>query len=252
MKASGPSPAWLRVEGLGFSYGGRPLFEDFSLELARGELVALTGASGCGKSTLLRLLAGLLRPDAGVLSLGGEDLDAPGRYVEPGDRGIGLVFQDAALFPHLTVSANILFGRPRGDPRSGAALERLASLLELEGLLGRYPHELSGGQQQRVALARALAPEPRLILLDEAFTGLDRERKRRVIPELRDKLRSLGVTVLAVSHDAEEAMLLSRRVVMLEGGRIAQDGSPEELARSPAGPAVAAFFAPLPWGGLSG
>lgn len=247
MKSDYGPRSWLRLEGLGFSYGNAELFKDFSLDVAEGETVAMTGASGCGKSTLLRLISGLLRPSAGVINLDGEILDDPGRYVEPGRRGIGLVFQDAALFPHLKVSANILFGRPAADPRSLEALNRLSILLELEGLLDRYPHELSGGQQQRVALARALAPEPRLLLLDEAFAGLDRQRKRRVIPELREKLDALGVTVLAVSHDAEEAMLLAKRVVMLDGGKIVQDGSPEELAQKPASPAVEAFFAPLPW-----
>jgi iron(III) transport system ATP-binding protein len=210
------------------------------LEIMPGAICALLGPSGCGKTTFLRLVAGLERPDAGRISVGGQVLNDGSTLVPPERRRIGMVFQDYALFPHLDVSGNVAYGLGRRPSR-----ERIAELLELVGLagLGRRPvHELSGGQQQRVALARALAPNPELILLDEPFSNLDASLRGRVREEVRRIIADAGVTALFVTHDQEEALSVAESVAMMKEGRIEQFGTPEEIYSRPATRWVAGFL----------
>ncbi|MEB3333284.1 MAG: ABC transporter ATP-binding protein [Synechococcaceae cyanobacterium] len=209
------------------------------LELAPGELLGLLGPSGCGKTTLLRLIAGFERPDRGSITLEGRPVAGDGRWLEPERRGVGMVFQDYALFPHLDAWANARFGL-----RRGADTSRVSWLLELFGLVGlerRYPHELSGGQRQRLALARALAPAPALLLLDEPFSNLDVEVRLRLRGELPAILERCGAAALLVTHDPEEALAISRRVAVLRDGCLEQCATPQELIRRPATAFVGRF-----------
>jgi iron(III) transport system ATP-binding protein len=201
--------------------------------------VGLLGPSGCGKTTLLRLIAGFERPQRGRVLLQGHEVAGPHAWLPPERRGVGMVFQDYALFPHLDAWRNVCFGlRPRQD-RARAAW--LLELLGLDGLQGRFPHELSGGQRQRLALARALAPGPAVLLLDEPFSNLDVEVRLRLRAELPAILRECGTSGLIVTHDPEEALAICDRVAVLEAGRIHQCASPRELVRAPATPFVGRF-----------
>jgi iron(III) transport system ATP-binding protein len=216
--------------------------EDFSLALAEGQIGCLLGASGCGKSTVLRCIAGLEAVDAGEIRLHGETVSRPGRTMPPEARRVGLVFQDYALFPHLTVADNIAFGlrgesRPARDARARELLEAVA----LDAAAGKYPHELSGGQKQRVALARALAPRPQLLLLDEPFSNLDVEMRERLSLEVRTVLKSLGTTALMVTHDQHEAFAMADAVGVMRGGRIEQWDSAYDLYHRPRTRFVAEF-----------
>jgi iron(III) transport system ATP-binding protein len=226
--------------------------DGLSLEVSSGEILGVLGPSGCGKTTLLRLIAGFERLDAGRIEIGGHVADDTRRVVPPERRGVGMVFQDYALFPHLTVTANIAFGlaaRPRGE-----RAERVAwalSLCGLEELADRYPHELSGGQQQRTALARALAPGARLLLLDEPLSHLDADTRRTLRDRLRALLREAGVTALLVTHDRDDAFAIADRVAVLRQGRLEQCGAPRELYTRPASVFVATLvgdgsIVPLP------
>ena len=222
-----------------FSAADPPAVDGLSLRVAEGEILALLGPSGCGKTTTLRLIAGLEDPDAGTITLRGQVVAGPGRAVPPEERGIGIVFQDYALFPHLTVADNVAFGLPRAARRG-----RVEPVLDLVGLGGfgpRYPHELSGGQQQRVALARALAPAPALMLLDEPFSNLDADLRAQMRDEVERILRTSGTTAVFVTHDQEEAFTLADRVGVLQAGRIEQLAPPQELYHRPATRFVAAF-----------
>ena len=216
-----------------------PAVDGLSLRVTEGEILALLGPSGCGKTTTLRLIAGLESPDAGTITLRGQIVAGPGRAVPPEDRGVGIVFQDYALFPHLTVADNVAFGLPRAARRS-----RVEPVLELVGLGGfgpRYPHELSGGQQQRVALARALAPAPALMLLDEPFSNLDADLRAQMRDEVERILRTSGTTAVFVTHDQEEAFTLADRVGVLNEGRSEQLAAPEDVYHHPASQFVAEF-----------
>ncbi|QAA76559.1 MAG: hypothetical protein BIP78_0793 [Candidatus Bipolaricaulis sibiricus] len=228
----------LEVRGLTKRFGPVVAVENFSLAVADGEILALLGPSGCGKTTVLRIVAGLERPDAGRVVLAGRDAtDWP-----PERRGVGLVFQSYALFPHLSVGANVAYGlRFRGGDRKGRVRELLA-LVGLSGFERRRPHELSAGQQQRVALARALAPEPRVLLLDEPLSALDAALRKDLRAELRGLLGKLGTTSLYVTHDQEEALALADRVAVMREGRVEQVASPEELYHRPKTPFVASFL----------
>ena len=234
------SPTVLTVEGVSRAYGERRAVIEASLTLEAGKITCLLGPSGSGKSTLLRLIAGLEPVDAGVIRAGDEILSRPGLAVAPERRGTGLVFQDFALFPHLTVLDNVRFGLtalPRGERR---AMRRAA--LARVGLADRakdWPHALSGGEQQRVALARSLVREPAAILLDEPFSGLDAHLKAGVRDELTAALRAAGAAVLIVTHDAAEAMMVADRLVLMDGGRIIQSGEPAECHDRPAARAAA-------------
>jgi iron(III) transport system ATP-binding protein len=216
-----------------------------SFAVAPGEVVCLLGPSGCGKSTTLRIAAGIERADSGEVWVDGRRFQAPGCWVPPEKRGIGLMFQDYALFPHLSVLRNVMFGLD-ALPRAKAQDIALAGLdrVGLRHLSNAYPHVLSGGEQQRVALARAMAPGPKLMLMDEPFSGLD----ERLRDEVRDRtmavLAEAGASALVVTHDPEEAMALASRIVLLRNGRVVQDAAPETLYAQPADIEAAAFFAP--------
>lgn len=213
-----------------------------SLEVQPGEILTLLGPSGCGKTTTLRLLAGFERPDAGVIRMGDRVVAGQGIWVPPEHRGVGMVFQDHALFPHLTVGENVVFGlhRLKRSERRGRALDVLR-ILELAHLVDRYPHELSGGQQQRVALARALAPEPLVVLMDEPFSNLDAHLRNSIRDEVTAILRRAGITTVLVSHDQRDALAISDRVAVLNQGRLEQVGSPREIYRHPESIFVATF-----------
>jgi iron(III) transport system ATP-binding protein len=228
----------IRLELVSRSFGQVRAVAGASLEVGRGEFVALLGPSGCGKTTLLRLIAGFEAPDEGTVRIG-EKVVAGGGWVPPERRHVGMVFQDYALFPHLTVARNVGYGLARHG-RDG----RVREALELVGLIGlgdRFPHELSGGQQQRVALARALAPGPSVVLLDEPWSNIDPVLRSSMRGELAAILRATGVTVLLVTHEQEEAFSLGDRVALMRDGAIVQTGSPEEIYYDPATPWAAEF-----------
>ncbi|MBK9167820.1 MAG: ABC transporter ATP-binding protein [Bryobacterales bacterium] len=223
-----------------FPGSARPAVDRVRMEADERAFLALLGPSGCGKTTLLRLIAGFESPDSGSIALGGRTVAGDGVWLPPERRGVGMVFQDFALFPHLTVSGNVRFGLGRHPE----ARWREAHVLELVGMTGlehRYPHELSGGQQQRVALARALAPQPQVILMDEPLSNLDVQMRLRLRQELRTILKSEGVTGVLVTHDQEEALSLADWVAVMHDGRIEQMGRPEEVHEAPATRFVAAF-----------
>jgi len=233
----------LAADGLWHSFGAAGVLRDVSLSLAPGEILCLVGPSGCGKSTLLRLLAGLERVQRGSIAVDGEVIADARRHVLPEKRGIGMVFQDFALFPHLSLLDNVAFGLASlpAAQRRARALEMLARV----GLGERAqdaPHALSGGQQQRVALARALAPQPRLMLLDEPFSNLDVRLRHHLRAETRQLLKEGGVASVMVTHDPDEAMFMADRIALMRAGRILQAGSPAELYHHPATPFAAEFF----------
>ena len=232
-------PPRLQVElsGLWHRYRGAASHGEWTLraidfQLRQGELVGLLGPSGCGKTTLLRLIAGFERPERGVVRIGGQEVAGSHRWLPPERRGVGMVFQDYALFPHLDAWRNACFGLKRGQDTSRAAW--LLELLGLKGLEKRYPHELSGGQRQRLALARALAPGCSLVLLDEPFSNLDVEVRLRLRAELPGVLARCGASGLIVTHDPEEALAICDRVAVLEAGHLHQCASPQEMVARPA------------------
>jgi iron(III) transport system ATP-binding protein len=234
----------VELDGLWHRYRGAASTGDWTLrdiqfQLRPGELVGLLGPSGCGKTTLLRLIAGFEQPDRGVVRIGGQEVAGPHRWLPPERRGVGMVFQDYALFPHLDAWRNACFGLRRGQDSSRAAW--LLELLGLKGLEHRYPHELSGGQRQRLALARALAPGCSLVLLDEPFSNLDVEVRLRLRAELPGVLARCGASGVIVTHDPEEALAICDRVAVLESGHLHQCASPQELVAAPATAFVGRF-----------
>lgn len=233
----------LSVERVSCRYNGHNVLEDLSLTVGENEIVCLLGASGCGKTTLLKAIAGLLPLAAGTIRLGGEILEGQGVMVAPEARQIGMIFQDYALFPHLTVAGNIAFGisqRPKGE--QAAEVARVLELVNLQGLADRYPHQLSGGQQQRVAIARALVCQPRLMLLDEPFSNIDTQVRMKLIAEIRALLKSRGIGAVFVSHSKEEAFAFADRLALFRSGHIEQVGEPERLYRRPENRFVAEFL----------
>jgi len=237
----GAGGAALRLEGLGKSYGGVTAVAGVSLAVHAGEFVTLLGPSGSGKTTTLMMIAGFVAPSAGEIMIDSR----PVARVPPEKRGLGMVFQNYALFPHMTVAANIAFplkmrGWPRAEwrPRVARALE----MVKLPGYEERFPRQLSGGQQQRVALARALVFEPRVLLMDEPLGALDKKLREHMQAEIKRIQRALGVTVLYVTHDQEEALTMSDRIVVMRDGRIEQFGTPVELYEEPANAFVADFI----------
>lgn len=233
----------LEVDRVDIAYRGHRVVEAMSFALAQGAIGCLLGPSGCGKTTLLRAIAGFEPVAAGAIRLNGEAVSTPALQVPPERRGVGMVFQDFALFPHLDVTANIGFGLRRWRAAERAA--RVAELLDLIGLAERgraYPHQLSGGQQQRVALARALAPRPRLLLLDEPFSSLDVALREELAGEVRRILRHEGSTAILVTHDQLEAFALADEIGVLQGGRLRQWDSGYNLYHRPADRFVADFI----------
>jgi iron(III) transport system ATP-binding protein len=235
--------AVLELDGVSKHFGSETVIEDLSLSVREGEILTLLGPSGCGKTTTLRLVAGLDRPDAGEVRLNGEVVSGPGKFTAPEQRGIGVVFQEFALFPHLTARENIAFGLHEWD--RGETEARVDEMLDLVGLDTQgdsYPDELSGGQQQRVALARSLAPEPAMLLLDEPFSNLDVDLRVEMREEVRRILKEAGVTAVSVTHDQEEAMSISDRVAVVNDGQIEQIGAPEQVFQHPESRFVAGFL----------
>jgi iron(III) transport system ATP-binding protein len=233
----------LKLDGLAKRFGDVDAVAGVSLDLATGEHLALIGPSGCGKSTILLMVAGLLAPDGGEILLGHRRVAGGGAWVEPDKRRVGMVFQDYALFPHLTVRSNIAFGLNRlGNTERRQRVEEVLSLVGLEALAGRFPHELSSGQQQRVALARSLAPDPAVVLLDEPFSNLDRTLRESLRLETKAVLRRAGATAVLVTHDHSEALGFGDRVAVMRAGRILQIGSPEDLFDLPEDDFVATFL----------
>ncbi|WP_366555836.1 ABC transporter ATP-binding protein [Aquibaculum sediminis] len=233
----------LVFEHVSHAYGNLRAVDDVSLSVDAGELVCLLGPSGCGKTTLLRLAAGLEVLQRGRVLIGDEVMADGQRDVPPEERSVGLVFQDFALFPHLSVQENVAFGVRKASRNERAARARAAlKQVAMEDYGEAYPHTLSGGQQQRVALARALAPQPSLMLLDEPFSGLDVQLRQEVRDETLHVLKRSGAATLMVTHDPEEAMFMADRIALMHQGRIQQIGRPEELYYQPVSAFVAAFF----------
>jgi iron(III) transport system ATP-binding protein len=233
----------LRLEGLTHAFGGRPVIDRLDLVIEAGETVCLVGPSGCGKTTTLRLAAGLEPVQIGRILIDGQVVSDRNVSRPPEQRGVGLMFQDYALFPHLSVADNVAFGLAGRAPREREI--RARDMLEQVGLLDYanvYPHTLSGGQQQRVALARALAPTPRLLLLDEPFSGLDARLREELRSDTLALLRRTGTATLMVTHDPEEAMFMADRLAVMRAGRIEQQGTAREIYDRPVNPFVAAFF----------
>ena len=236
-----PRGASLSLRGLTRRYGGAPAVDRLDLDLASGEFLTLLGASGSGKTTTLMMVAGFTPPDEGTVMLDGREI----QHLAPEKRGIGVVFQNYALFPHMTAQRNVAFPLlMRGVARAQARIEARAALdrVGLDGLGGRLPRELSGGQQQRVALARALVFSPGLLLMDEPLGALDRSLRERMKDEIRRLHCDLGMTVLYVTHDQEEALTLSDRIALMHRGRIVQVGSPADLYERPANRFAASFI----------
>ena len=232
----------MELSAVAKSFGSTRAVAGVDLEVGKGELVAVLGPSGCGKSTLLRLIAGFERPDAGEIVIGGERMAGGGSFVVPEKRRIGMVFQDYALFPHLSVERNVGFGL-EGQPAKdrAAAVARTLELVGLQHKAARFPHELSGGERQRVALARALAPEPAVVLLDEPFSNLDASLRADLRREVELILREAGATALLVTHDQEEALSLADRLAVMREGALVQVDTPERVYTLPAGRWAARF-----------
>jgi iron(III) transport system ATP-binding protein len=232
----------LEVENLRHAYGEQEVVRGLSFSVARGAIGCLLGPSGCGKTTVLRCIAGFENLQEGVIRLAGRVVSGAGVTLPPEKRRVGMVFQDYALFPHLSVAGNIAFGlhAAPADERS-ARVQELAQLVGLSAVLDKYPHEMSGGQQQRVALARALAPRPELLLLDEPFSNLDVELRERLSHEVREIIKASGATAVLVTHDQQEAFAMADEIGVLHAGRIQQWDSPYNLYHRPANRFVADF-----------
>ena len=235
--------AVMELEGVTKRYGSETAVRDLSVSVRDGELLTLLGPSGCGKTTTLRMLAGLERPSEGTITLADDEVAGPSTYVKAEERGVGIVFQDFALFPHLSVRENVAFGLTNHDTdETEDRVDELLDLVDMPGMGDRSPDQLSGGQQQRVALARSLAPEPDILLLDEPFSNLDVRLRVEMREEVRRILKEAGVTAVSVTHDQEEALSISDRVAVLEDGRLEQIGDPESVFEHPESRFVASFL----------
>ena len=230
----------ISVTGVSVSFGDAVALDDFSLDVPQGSLVALVGPSGCGKTTALRVIAGFEHPDSGTVAIRDTIVVGAGKDIPPEKRNVGMVFQEYALFPHVSVAENVGYG-VRGADR----VQRVHDVLKLVGLEdhgSRFPHELSGGEQQRVALARALAPAPDVVLLDEPFSNLDAPQRERMRRELRRILRGAGATAVFVTHDQAEALAIADVIAIMSDGRIVQSGIPDDVYAQPINPWVARFL----------
>lgn len=237
---SGIAARGVDVRGVHKSFGDTDVLHDIDLSVEPGTSLALLGPSGCGKTTLLRLIAGLEHPDEGEVMVGTQVMAGPSTWVPPEKRNVGMVFQDWALFPHLTVGKNVGYGLDRAE-RKGTRINEALDMVGLADLVDRMPDTLSGGQQQRVALARAIAPRPSVLLLDEPFSNLDSALRVGVRTEVHRLLIDLGITSIFVTHDQEEAFVLGDEVAVMSGGRIEQIGSPQAIYQTPSSPWIASF-----------
>ena len=233
----------LSITDLTCQYEQQVVLESLSLNVEKGRIVCLLGASGCGKTTLLKAIAGLIPLSSGTLSLSGQLLDDSENIIAPEERNIGMIFQDYALFPHMTVAENIAFGlREKTKAEKKQRVEEMLSLVRLSGYESRYPHQLSGGQQQRVAIARSLAYQPDLLLLDEPFSNIDTQVRHDLIREIRSIFKSQGVTAIFVTHSREEAFAFADKMAVMNHGVIEQFGSASELYYQPSSKFVADFL----------
>ena len=233
----------LEIQNLEIAYTNGPVVQDLSMTLPRGSIGCLLGPSGCGKTTVLRTIAGFEKARSGHISLHGQSVDSNGTFVPPEKRRTGMVFQDYALFPHLTVGRNVAFGLQKLP--AGVIKEQVRDLLEkvgLEDLEDSYPHELSGGQQQRVALARALAPQPEILLLDEPFSNLDATLRESLVHDVRNIIKSTGATALLVTHNQSEAFAMADEIGVMSSGKLLQWGTAQDLYHRPACRKVAEFI----------
>jgi iron(III) transport system ATP-binding protein len=236
-------PAEITFEDVVHSYGELRALDGISLSVAPGELICLLGHSGCGKTTLLRVAAGIEAPSSGRVLMDRWEVSGPRAFVPPEERGIGLMFQDYALFPHLSVLQNVAFGlRDLSSAEAETAARRALARVGLERAADDYPHTLSGGEQQRVALARSIAPRPGVLLMDEPFSNLDRRMRDAIRDETVAILRETGATTIVVTHDPEEAMRIADRIILMRSGMIVQHGRAEELYRHPVDLFAARFF----------
>ena len=233
--------SYVTAKNLTKRFGDNTVFEDIQFSIEQGEFITLLGPSGCGKSTLLRSLAGLNPVDGGEILVDGEDIT----HQVPQERGIGMVFQSYALFPNMTVEGNIAFGLKMKKLNADIIQREVAKVIELVDLKGKekqYPHQLSGGQRQRVALARALVVKPRILLLDEPLSALDAKIRKHLRQQIRDIQKEMNLTTIFVTHDQEEAMIMSDRIFLMNKGEIVQAGTPEEIYTQPANEFVASFM----------
>jgi len=241
---SGTTPR-LEIQHITKGFGGRPVVDDVSLKVMPGQVTCLLGPSGCGKSTTLRIIAGVEMQDSGKIFVDGELVCDTIYRVPPERRSVGLMFQDFALFPHLSVADNVAFGLtgPRAEKR--ARVEELLARVDLLRYIDEFPHNLSGGEQQRVALARALAPRPKIMLMDEPFSGLDNRLRDDIRDQTLSVLKEEGAAVLLVTHEPDEAMRMADEIALMRGGRIVQQGAPYNLYNKPVDKAAAAFFSDI-------
>ncbi len=238
-------PLRLKVAGLTRAFAGQKVVDDVSLEVAAGQVTCLLGPSGCGKSTTLRMIAGVERADAGDVLIEGRPVAGPGLHLPPEARSVGLMFQDFALFPHLTVADNIAFGLRMDKSNKAVRVGELLERVNLTGFGPKHPHQLSGGEQQRVALARALAPRPRVMLMDEPFSGLDNRLRDGIRDTTLDLLKEEGTGVLLVTHEPDEAMRMADEIALMRAGHIVQKGAPYNVYNAPVDRAAAAFFSDI-------
>lgn len=233
---------FLRVDNVSFSYGNKRILNDINFQLQQGEIAALLGPSGCGKTSLLRLIAGFVTPQTGTVTMNQQVISSPTDVLSPNKRQLGMIFQDYALFPHLSIYDNIVFGMPSAQRQHHA--KRVAELLELVGLPDyqqRFPHQLSGGEQQRIAIARALAPNPKLLLMDEPFASLDTNLRERLVRDLGDLLAHLNIAAILVTHDQREAFAVSEHIGLMHAGEILHWDVPYNIYHEPKLPFVANF-----------
>ncbi|MGR3757091.1 MAG: ABC transporter ATP-binding protein [Tranquillimonas sp.] len=235
----------LEISGLTRAFQGRRVVSDVTLTAMAGQVICLLGPSGCGKSTTLRMIAGVDYQDAGEIRVDGRVVAGPAVHVPPEDRSIGLMFQDFALFPHLSVADNVGFGLAGRRRDKRARVEELLTKVDLARYIDAYPHQLSGGEQQRVALARALAPRPRVMLMDEPFSGLDNRLRDGIHDETLTILKEEGAAVVLVTHEPEEAMRMADEIALMRDGRVVQYGAPYNIYNAPVDKEAAAFFSDI-------
>lgn len=243
--ADPPRQSRLTLAGVTRRLGGRSVVDDVSLQVAAGQVTCLLGPSGCGKSTTLRLIAGVDRPDDGAIEIDGTPVSSAGAFVAPEHRGVGLMFQDFALFPHLSVRDNVAFGLKGTRAARAARAEEMIERVELTYHIDDFPHQLSGGEQQRVALARALAPRPKVMLMDEPFSGLDNRLRDGIRDQTLAILKDEGTAILLVTHEPDEAMRMGDEIALMRDGKIVQKGNPYDVYNRPVDRDAAAFFSDL-------
>ncbi len=239
------TPTRLDIRNLVRSFDGKPVVDDVSLTIAPGRVTCLLGPSGCGKSTTLRMIAGVERPDSGSIHVDGALVCDGQMSLPPERRSIGLMFQDFALFPHLTVGRNVAFGLTGSRAENRARAKTFLERVGLAHYIDHYPHHLSGGEQQRVALARAVAPQPKIMLMDEPFSGLDNRLRDGIRDETLDLLKEEGASVLLVTHEPEEAMRMADEIALMRDGKIVQIGAPYNIYNAPRDRDAVAFFSDI-------